>query len=283
MRGGPAHIKVVDGRAVVSPTGNGAEEEELFEGKFALKNVALREAEFAFEIERRKDLAANDEFFDIGRVLGDGFDHVITEGFALVVPGALRQLVRRVLHEAGEYVLARWSYARIRQARYDHIDVGSAGEMAVLGVVVSALHVLDARGDRNRAAKVRAGPGHGFEIGEAVESDVHFAGGPTIFIAAHTLEKISGQLAGLQEFFERKVGIDAGGNHGSGYFLAGFQDDAGGTSIFHENSIDWGLRSNLDPGFAGGRADRIGNCAGAAAAETPRTERAVNFSHVVMQ
>src|SRR5277367_5053220 len=196
MRSGPAHIEVVDGRAVISPTGNGAEEEELFEGKFALKNVALREAEFAFEIERGKDLAANDEFLDIGRMFGNGFDNVVTKGFALTVPGALRQLVRRVLHEAGEYVLAWRSYARVRQARYDHIDVGSTREMAILGVVVGALHVLDARRDRNRATKVRAGPGYGFEIGETIESNVHFAGGPTIFIAPYALEKIGGQLAG---------------------------------------------------------------------------------------
>jgi len=56
MRGRAAHIEIVDGSAVVGPAGNGAEEEELFERKFTLENVALRETEFALEIERGEDL-----------------------------------------------------------------------------------------------------------------------------------------------------------------------------------------------------------------------------------
>src|SRR5271165_425678 len=51
MRCRAAHVEAVDGRAVVSPSGNRAEEKKLLEGKFALKNIALREAEFALEVE----------------------------------------------------------------------------------------------------------------------------------------------------------------------------------------------------------------------------------------
>jgi len=40
--------------------------------KFALKYIALREAELALEIERGEDLAADDDVFDVGRILGDG-------------------------------------------------------------------------------------------------------------------------------------------------------------------------------------------------------------------
>src|SRR5258708_4494506 len=107
MRGGTAHIEVIDRGAVVGPAGNGAEEEELFEGKLALKNIALGETEFAFEIERGEDLAADDYFFYVGGVLGDGVDYRVAESFLVIVPGALRELVGRVLHEAGENVLAR--------------------------------------------------------------------------------------------------------------------------------------------------------------------------------
>src|ERR1700733_12031093 len=60
MRCGAAHVEIVDRRAVVGPSGNGTQEEKLFEREFTLKNVALREAKFAFEIERREDLAASD-------------------------------------------------------------------------------------------------------------------------------------------------------------------------------------------------------------------------------
>jgi len=66
--GGAAHIKVADGSAVVGPAGDGAEEEKLFERKFALKNIALGEAEFALEVEWRKDLAAYDDIFDVGSI-----------------------------------------------------------------------------------------------------------------------------------------------------------------------------------------------------------------------
>ena len=60
MRCGAAHVETVDRRAVVGPAGDGAQEEKLFEREFALENIALREAEFAFEIERRENLAADD-------------------------------------------------------------------------------------------------------------------------------------------------------------------------------------------------------------------------------
>jgi len=90
MRGGTAHIEIVDRGAVVGPAGDGAEKEKLFQGEFALKDVALREAEFAFEVERGEDLAADDNFFYVGGVLGDGVDYGITEGFFVIVPSALR-------------------------------------------------------------------------------------------------------------------------------------------------------------------------------------------------
>ncbi len=94
------------GRAVVSPAGHGAQKEKLLERKFALKNVALREAELALEVERREHLAADDNFFDVGRMFGDGVDDGVAECFALIVPSAFGEFVGRVLHEAGQHVLA---------------------------------------------------------------------------------------------------------------------------------------------------------------------------------
>ena len=106
MRGGAAHIKVVDGGTVVGPAGDGAKEKKLLERKLALENVALGEAEFALEIERGKDLAADDDVFDVGGIFGDGVDDVVAEGFFLIIPVAFGELVGRVLHEAGENVFA---------------------------------------------------------------------------------------------------------------------------------------------------------------------------------
>jgi len=66
MRGGPAHIEVMNGRAVVRPSGDGTEKEKLFKRKLALKNVALRKSEFALEVERSQDLTSDDNVFDVG-------------------------------------------------------------------------------------------------------------------------------------------------------------------------------------------------------------------------
>src|SRR5712672_3005475 len=107
MGGGSAHIEVIDWGAVVGPARDGAEKEKLLEGEFALEDIALRQAEFALEVERGEDLAADYDFFDVGGVLGDGVDYRVAKGFFVIVPGALREFVWSVLHEAGEYVLAR--------------------------------------------------------------------------------------------------------------------------------------------------------------------------------
>src|SRR6266404_7159405 len=130
MRGGSAHIEVIDRGAIVGPAGDGAEEEKLLEGELALEDIALRQAEFALEIERGEDLAADDNFFDVGGVLGDGVDYRVTKGFFVIIPGALREFVWRVLHEAGEDVLARRRDTGVGEAGDDHINVRLAGVMA---------------------------------------------------------------------------------------------------------------------------------------------------------
>src|ERR1700680_2213289 len=143
MRGGAAHIEIVDRGAVVGPAGNGGEEEKLFQGELALEDVALRQAEFALEIKWGEDLAADDDFLYVGGVLGDGVDYGVAEGFFVIVPGALGEFVRRVLHETGHDVLAWRRDAGVGEAGNDHVDVGLAGVMTVLGVVVGTFHVLD--------------------------------------------------------------------------------------------------------------------------------------------
>src|SRR5712691_10834909 len=221
MRCGTAHIEVVDRGAVVGPSGDGAKEKELFQRKLALKNVALGEPEFALKIERSENLAASDDVFDVGSVFGDGVDDVVTEGFALVVPVAFGEFVRRVLDKAGENVFARRRDARIGEAGNHHVNVRTAGVAAVLGVVVGAFHVVRARRNGNCAAKMRALAGQAFEIGKLIESQIDFAGRAPEFVAAHPFEKIAGKLAGLQEFFKRKMRVDARGDDvGENFFAA---------------------------------------------------------------
>src|SRR5207249_10686144 len=72
VRGRPAHREVVNRRTVIGPPGNGPQEEEMFEGKLALKNVSLREAEFAFHVERCEHLLADDDRSEERRVGKEG-------------------------------------------------------------------------------------------------------------------------------------------------------------------------------------------------------------------
>src|SRR5690242_10769497 len=113
MRRRSAHVEIVDWRAVIRPSRDGTQEEKLFERKLALKNISLREAKFSLEIERRQHLPADDDVFNVRRVLGNGVDHVVAEGFALLVPSAGSQFVRRVLHKAGKDVLPWRGNARV--------------------------------------------------------------------------------------------------------------------------------------------------------------------------
>jgi len=69
--------------------------------------------------------------FDVGRVLGDGVDDVVAEGFFPIVPGAFGEFVRCVLHEARENVFAGRRDAGVGEAGNDHVDVWLAGVAAV--------------------------------------------------------------------------------------------------------------------------------------------------------
>ena len=59
-----------------------------------------------------------------------------------------------------------------------------------------------------------AGAGEAGEIRQAIESEIYFAGGTAIFVAANSLEKIGWEFAGLEKFFEREMRVDARRNYG---------------------------------------------------------------------
>ena len=104
------------------------------------------------------------------------------------------QLVRRVLHEARQDVFARRRDRRIGERRDHHVDVRPPRELAVLRLVVGALHVVDARRDRDRAAQVRPLARQAREIRQRVEREVHLARRSAELVAAHLVEKFSRQL-----------------------------------------------------------------------------------------
>src|SRR5580704_9844854 len=105
--GRAAHVEILDRRAEARVSRCWAQEEQLLERKFSLEDVAFAQSPLAFEIERSDYLLVQDYVFDVGRVLGDGIDDGVAESFFLIVPvQAGAQLVRGVLHEAGEHMFA---------------------------------------------------------------------------------------------------------------------------------------------------------------------------------
>jgi len=109
MRRGAAHVKVLNRRTILRPARCGTQKEELLERQFALKNISLRQPKFAFEIERRQDLPMQNDVFDVRRMFSNCVDDGVAKSFAFIVPIPL-QVVRRILHEARHYVLARRGY-----------------------------------------------------------------------------------------------------------------------------------------------------------------------------
>ena len=66
------------------------------------------------------------------------------------VPATL-QIVRRVLHETGHDVLSGRRHIGIDHGRKDHVEIRAFGDLPVLGIVVGALDVIDARADGHGA------------------------------------------------------------------------------------------------------------------------------------
>src|SRR5271170_4484676 len=128
-----------------------------------------------------------------------------------------------------------------------------------------------------------AGAREAGEIRQAVEREIHFAGGTAIFVAANVFKEIAGKFTLFDEFQKREIGIDAGRDDVGLNFFAAFEDDTVGDAIFYENFRDCYFLTDFDAGFESGAGDGVGNGAGAAAAEAPGAESAINFAHVMME
>ena len=88
----------------------------------------------------------------------------------------------------------------IGEARDHHIDVGALGKFTVLGLIVGALHIFDAGGDRHCAAEVAACAWQARKFRQAIEREIYFAGGAAIFVAADFFDEIFGEILGVHHF-----------------------------------------------------------------------------------
>src|SRR6188768_3187487 len=86
MCGRSAHEEAPDGRAVVGPSGRRPEEEQLLECQFALEDVAFRQTERAFDVQRREDLPVQYQVLQVRGVLGNRVDDRVTERLTMLIP-----------------------------------------------------------------------------------------------------------------------------------------------------------------------------------------------------
>src|SRR4051794_19740895 len=77
VAGGAAQVKAANRRSVVGPAGDWAEAEKLMGAHRALHDVTARDAERAFEVERRQHLSMFDRARNIRRVFGKHFDAAV--------------------------------------------------------------------------------------------------------------------------------------------------------------------------------------------------------------
>ncbi len=155
--------------------------------------------------------------------------------------------------------------------------------MSIFRVVVGAFHVLDAGRERHGSAQVSAFAGHALEVRQAVEREIHFAGGAAVLVAANLFQEVVGDVAGLDEVDEGVLRVDAGGNDVGVNFVAVAEDDALRFAFLDDDLCGRCLRADFDSCFAGRVGNGIRDRTRAAARESPGTEGAVDFAHVVME
>ena len=82
MGGRAGEPQVLDRRPEPGVPGDRPVEEQLLEAQLALEDVALGQAHRPLDVERREDLAADDDVPDVRRELGDPVDDRVAERLA---------------------------------------------------------------------------------------------------------------------------------------------------------------------------------------------------------
>ena len=142
----------------------------------------------------------------------------------------LGELVRRVLDEAADDVLAGRRHGRVDQGRDDHVDVGAPAEAAGLGVVVGPLHVVERGAEADGAAQVLALTGQAGEVGQPVEGQVDLARRAAEPEALDLGLELGLERARLQEVAGTCAGVGRGEHRRGGDLLAALEHDAGGAT-----------------------------------------------------
>ena len=136
-----------------------------------MEDVAAGDTDDALDVRRAEHLEMLDSVRNIRREHGKRIDDIGANRGSLVVPRAVGEIIRRVLHEEAHGVLARRGEIRLSRGLDVAIHERAAAGMAALAVVPGGLEVIDRGVDNDAAGVLRAdsGPRHGGEVGELTE------------------------------------------------------------------------------------------------------------------
>src|SRR5437868_5154169 len=116
MRARSAQVQPLQRHSIIGGADHRARAEQLIEPHLAMENVAADEAEAAFEIERRMDLATDDRLSEARCMVIDGRDDRVGGLFALLVPAAAAaEIESEMLAEQRRDVLALGREAGIQR------------------------------------------------------------------------------------------------------------------------------------------------------------------------
>src|SRR5262249_11477276 len=117
----------------------------------SMENVTAGQTVVVLKVLWCDDLMTHDLLRQIGRILRERFDDRVAERSPLVVPRAVLELVRRILHINRHHVLAFLRERRVAQRRNCYFEVRRALEIAVLRFIERTLKIINLVADLNSA------------------------------------------------------------------------------------------------------------------------------------
>ena len=130
---------------------------------------------------------------------------------------------------------------------------------------------------------VRSDTGEAGELRQTTQRQVHLARRAAKLVALDFLDEVVRQLLAFDQLQERAARVEPGDDDRRGDLVAVLEDDAAHAAVLHEHALDRRVRANLGAERARRRRDGLADRARSALLKPPRSKRAVDLAHVVMQ
>src|ERR1700722_13386575 len=113
---------------------------------------------------------------------------------------------------------------------------------------------------------------HRFEIGQGLESKIHFAGRSAEFVTIDLFEKIIRQVSFFDHLYESQSRIDARRDNVGVDLIAALEDHTLRFAVLHHDLRDRSLSADFNSSLARRVRDGVGHSASPAACKSPRPE-----------